>query len=305
MSEVCPPQRVASAPQAAPPRQKLSLDILVRADNVGPVVDMLARASGLSKSRLKEVLQKGAVWLRHGTRRPQRLRRVTFTPALGDHLELHYDSSVIDRDPPKAALVADHRQFSVWCKPASLLVEGSRYGDHATLARQVETHFVGRQVMLVHRLDLEASGLVLVAHTKPAAAKLSELFSSRAIHKEYVIEIYGELGAPGSHGSIATPLVGKAARTDYVVTHYHRLSAVSEIAVTMLTGRYHQIRQHFASIGHAVVGDPKYGTRRVEDKLMRLTASLLRFNDPWTGEMREFKAVPPWQTVDFNPRSGS
>ena len=290
-----PQLSVAGSIKFSAPRTKFSIDLAIRDPDAGTAIDLLAGASGLSKSRLKDVMHKGAVWIRQGTRRPQRLRRVTHKPAPGDHLELHYDSAVIDYIAPRAVLIAEQRYFSVWNKPAGLLVEGSRYGDHATLTRQVDAHFAERrQVFLVHRLDLEASGLIVVAHTKTAAAKLSQLFSARQVHKEYLINVYGALAAPGVKDQITTPLDGKSAITEFEVLAHHTAPTRTRIRVTMLTGRYHQIRQHFASLGHAVVGDPKYGTRRAEDKTMQLTATRLSFVDPWSDRTLDYVVVPPW-----------
>lgn len=246
--------------------------------------DLLARACNLSKSRVKDAMQKGAVWRVQGARKPQRLRRAVTLLARGDRLQLFYDSEILDRVPPIPELVADRRRYSVWDKPAGLLVEGSRYGDHATLLCQVESHFTpSRRTWLVHRLDLEARGLIVLAHTPQAAARLSALFRERTIDKRYLIEVAGVPGPPGSTGRLEAALDGRAAATDYRVITTDTAGRVARVEVTMRSGRYHQIRRHFALAGHPVLGDPKYGARGAAAPAgMRLAATLIAFEDPWT-----------------------
>jgi tRNA pseudouridine32 synthase/23S rRNA pseudouridine746 synthase len=227
-------------------------------------------------------MTKGAVWLTQGGHRPQRLRRATASLATGDRLALWYDSEILARQPPGAACVADCRRYSVWHKPAGLLVEGSRYGDHATLLRQVEAHFTPpRRAWLVHRLDLEATGLILLAHTAQAAARLSALFQAREVHKRYLLEVRGRLAAPGIEDSIALPVDERPAATHYRVVAHPPARDISCVAVTMRSGRHHQIRRHFAAIGHAVLGDPKYGRDNPHVTGLRLAAVTLAFEDPW------------------------
>ena len=234
-------------------------------------------------------MQKGAVWQSRGTRKPQRLRRATAPLQPGDRLALYYDSSILERTPPAARLVADQARYSVWYKPPGLLVEGSRYGDHATLLHQVEVHFKPtRRVWLVHRLDLEAAGLILIAHSPQAAARLSALFQARAINKQYYIEAQGRLGDDNAQGRIELPLDAKAAVTDYRVVHYDAAHDLTQVEITMLSGRYHQIRRHLAAVGHPVLGDPKYGQGNAHAEGLRLVAVRLGFVEPWQEKAIEF-----------------
>ena len=255
--------------------------------------ELLAQASGLSKSRIKDAMHKGAVWQSRGTRKPQRLRRATAPLQPGDRLALYYDSTILDRAPIAASLIADHARYSVWHKPAGLLVEGSRYGDHATLLHQVEAHFQpARRVWLVHRLDLEAAGLILIAHTPQAAARLSALFQTRTIDKQYYIEVQGKLGVSDDRGRYASSLDAKPAVTDYRVDHYDAAHNLTRVEVTMLSGRYHQIRRHFEAAGHPVLGDPKYGRGNSHPEGMRLVAVRLGFIDPWQEKAVTFSIAP-------------
>jgi tRNA pseudouridine32 synthase / 23S rRNA pseudouridine746 synthase len=271
------------------PRDTLTIRAVVPRDYQGAAPDLLAAKSGLSKLRIKEAMQKGAVWITRGTRKPQRLRRVTSELRAGERLELYYDSALLSLEPPSARLIDDRRRYSVWDKPPGLLVEGSRYGDHATLAHQVANYFrPAREVFLVHRLDLEARGLMLIAHSSQAAAALSALFRERALDKGYQIEVLGYLGPAGTQGSITLPLDGKPCQTDYVVAANQVGVDRTTVEVSMRSGRYHQIRQHFALLGHPVMGDPKYGTGNSDPRGLRLCANRLGFIDPWEGQPRAY-----------------
>jgi len=287
-------------------REKFTTEIRVTQSPCAQAPELLARASGLSKSRVKEAMQKGAVWLARGSRKPQRMRRATTPLMPGDGLQLFYDSEVLDRAPPRAVLVADRRRYSVWHKPPGLLVEGSRYGDHATLLRQVEQHFERpRRAWLVHRLDLEAAGLILIAHAPQAAAQLSALFQARTVFKQYLVEVLGNLGRAGEQGSFRTNLDDKPAVTDYRVVGVDPSQASTRVEVTMLSGRYHQIRRHFAAAGHPVLGDPKYGRDNAHPQGLRLVAVTLAFADPWLQERVEYSIAPAtrraWQWPARSP----
>ncbi len=276
-------------PDLPRPREQFLTEITVARSSAASAPELLAQASGLSKSRIKDAMQKGAVWQSRGTRKPQRLRRATAPLQPGDHLALYYDSSVLDRIPPTATLVADHARYSVWHKPPGLLVEGSRYGDHATLLHQVAAHFKpARRVWLVHRLDLEAAGLLLIAHSPQAAARLSALFQARMIDKQYYIEAQGRLGEKDACGRIEIPLDAKAAVTDYRVIQYAAAQDLSHVEISMLSGRYHQIRRHLAAVGHPVLGDPKYGQGNAHPDGLRLVAVRLGFVDPWQEKAIQF-----------------
>ncbi len=257
--------------------------------------EALAAITGLAKLRIKDAMSKGAVWLQRGSRKPVRLRQVSTPLAGGDRLSIHYDSAVLEREPPAATLVAENRHYSVWLKPAGLLIEGSRYGDHATLARQIEDHFGGkRDVHLVHRLDMEASGLVIAAHASAATAKLSALFSGREIDKRYRVTLRGDLRPRGTQGRIEQALDGKPAVTEWQLEHYDPVSHTSTVHIRMLSGRYHQIRRHFEGIGLPVMGDPRYGEGNKNTEGLQLAAVGIRFRDPWTGETVTFGECPPF-----------
>jgi tRNA pseudouridine32 synthase/23S rRNA pseudouridine746 synthase len=242
----------------------------------------LAAQTGLSKMKVKEAMNKGAVWIKKKGRM-QRLRKVTTQLHPGDHLEMHYDEKLLSLKPPEPKLVSDQTHYSAWYKPSGLMAQGTMFGDHCSLLRQAELFFKGsRKVFLVHRIDREADGVMLIAHTKEAAAKLSELFQKKLIAKEYRIEVVGNLKGRGGKGEIAFPLDGKEAVTEYEVISYDLQHNRTIVSASIRTGRLHQIRRHFEMIGHPVMGDPKYGRDNKSREGMRLTAVSLTFQCPFS-----------------------
>jgi tRNA pseudouridine32 synthase/23S rRNA pseudouridine746 synthase len=251
---------------------------------------ILAEATGLSKLRIKGAMQKGAVWLKRTGRGERRLRRVQTVPRPGDILSIHYDEGLLARVPPTAECRHDAGRFSIWFKPAGLLTQGNRFGDHCSLLRQAEVFLrPERQAFLVHRLDREAAGLVIIAHDRTAAGSLSRLFADRRVVKRYRLEVHGRIEPESANGRIDLSLEGKKAVTEYTVLKYDSKRDVSTLDVVTRTGRRHQIRRHFELIGFPVMGDPVYGTNNHDAEGLKLTAWGLEFTSPFTGAMMKFQ----------------
>ncbi|MCH8536194.1 MAG: RluA family pseudouridine synthase [Alkalimonas sp.] len=239
----------------------------------------------LSKSRLKDAMSKGAVYLVKG-KKQKRLRRAQTMLQSGQCLQLHYDEQIMQRSAERAELLLDVRSYSVWWKPAGLLAQGSQWGDHLSLLRQVELA-TGRPVFLVHRLDREASGLMMVAHQAKAAAALSLQFSGSEMTKHYLVQVSGQLPATTlQQGSIQQPLDGKASHTRFQLISYDEATRRSWLQVELLSGRKHQIRRHFSAIGHPVMGDPRYGNVSSSSDGLALQAVLLGWQCPQSKQQR-------------------
>jgi tRNA pseudouridine32 synthase/23S rRNA pseudouridine746 synthase len=249
----------------------------------------LAESTGLSKLRIKEAMQKGAVWVKRPGAGEQRLRRAQARPRSGDVLTVYYDADLLARIPPAAECRHDAGRFSIWFKPAGLMTQGTRFGDHCALLRQAEVFLrPEREAFLVHRLDREASGLVIVAHDRAAAGALSRMFAERRVVKRYRVEVRGRIGPASAVGRIDLPLDGKPAATEYAVVKHDAGAEVSVVDVEMQTGRKHQIRRHFALAGFPVMGDPRYGRNNKNAAGLKLTAYGLEFNCPFTGQSLKF-----------------
>ena len=270
-----------SSPEAAHLPAAFVVRITVAPEDAGTACELIAARAELAKSRVKDAMCKGAVWLTGKRGGRKRLRKATAQLRPGDVLELSYDPRLLAVKPPLAQCLHDAHHYSVWLKPAGLLAQGTDYGDHCSLVRQVEVHFrLKRPVLPVHRLDREAVGLMILAHSKTAAAKLSKLLQDNAIDKQYRVTV---LGRPSpEQGEIKLPLDNKPAITRYTLTTYDQLTDTSVVEVTLKTGRLHQIRRHFAMLGHPVLGDPKYGIGNKNSTGMELVAHRLAFRCPFT-----------------------
>lgn len=261
--------------------RRLEMKRTVTADDAPVLVDFLHQHSGLSKQQIKDAANKGAVLLRRaGSTR--RVRRAKTDLRIGDSVELHYDRDLLALQPPAARCIADHNTYSVWYKPAGLLAQGNEFGDHCALTRQAELSWTPpRQVWLIHRLDREAAGLMLLAHSRQAAAKLSQQFQHNKVQKQYRVQVRGDIGTTlGQQGRIQQALDGKPARTDFQVLRWDAQTQRSTLQVNIHTGRLHQIRRHLADAGFPVIGDPRYGTGNKSAEGLRLVAVSLAFQCP-------------------------
>jgi 23S rRNA pseudouridine1911/1915/1917 synthase len=166
---------------------------------------------------------------------------------------------------------------------------------------------------LVHRLDKDTSGVLVVARTQPAFESLSGQLRRREMVRVYTTLVEGRMEA--ATGTIEAPIArdparptmqatvpgGRHARTHYEVMTHNEASDVSLLSVRLETGRTHQIRVHMASIGHPVVGDWAYGARRRELSPPRifLHARSLVFTHPVTGDRIDVEAPLPADLSGF------
>lgn len=264
------------------PRSEFHLEV---EESGTTAVDLLAASSGLSKQRIKLAMQRGAVWVtRRGSCR--RLRRAKKALSVGDKIELYYDEKVLLSKPPTPQLIADESDYSVWFKPCGMLSQGSKWGDHCTITRWAEQQLrPERPAFVVHRLDRAATGLIIIAHTKKAAAALSALFKSRAIEKRYRVVVHGNFPQQPTPFTIDSEIEGRGAVSYLTRLAYDEEKQRSLLEVLIETGRKHQIRRHCAESGYPVVGDRLYGAGNdLED--LQLTACYLAFQCPLSGKTR-------------------
>ena len=189
-------------------------------------------------------------------------------------------------------------------KPSGLTVHPGAGRVRGTLAgglleRYPELQGVGQEGRwgLVHRLDRETSGALLVGRTAAAHAALVDDLSRREVGREYVALVQGTFDLP--RGTIDAPIgrdphrprrralvpTGRHAITHYQMTRQWERPGVALLAVQLETGRTHQIRVHLAGIGHSVLGDRLYGRRDpIPTRRLFLHAESLRFRHPVSGE---------------------
>jgi len=197
-------------------------------------------------------------------------------------------------------------------KPAGLVVHPGAGRRHGTLAQALAGRAAGGDDPdrrgIVHRLDRDTSGLLLVAKTEPAYDALSQAIRERQVTRGYLALVTGRPGARTA--TIDAPLGRDRHRRTLVstetdqpraaVTHFEVLDALprtSLLAVTLQTGRTHQIRAHLSAIDHPVCGDPRYGGaacgRRLGLERQFLHANVLGFSHPVTREALKCESKPP------------
>ena len=209
--------------------------------------------------------------------------------------------------PPDVPLRVLHADDAILVvdKPAGLLSVPGRGADRADclIAR---LRAVWPDVLLVHRLDLDTSGVMVFARTRAAQGALGKQFEARTVKKTYIARLAGEMS--GRHGRVDLPLIvdwpnrprqhvnfetGRPAQTDWRVVRVG--NGETRVRLMPLTGRSHQLRVHMAELGHPILGDPLYatGAARAHPRLM-LHAESLRFRHPDTGVTQTFSAPCPF-----------
>jgi 23S rRNA pseudouridine1911/1915/1917 synthase len=197
-------------------------------------------------------------------------------------------------------------------KPAGMVVHPAPGHERGTLVNALlgrYAHMEGDPARpgIVHRLDKDTSGLIVVGRTQPAITVLARAFKQREVRKEYLALVVGspkpasgsisaDIGRDPRHRQRMAVVAygGRDARTTYQTMASFR--HFSLLRVSIETGRMHQIRVHFGAMGYPIVGDPVYGRQLRGLKLDRqfLHAALLRLPHPVTGEQLEFRSeLPP------------
>jgi 23S rRNA pseudouridine1911/1915/1917 synthase len=270
-----------------------------------------------SRSRLKEWLLAGAITLDGGLKRPRD------AVAGGEIVSLLPQAEPSVRAEPEAIalnIVFEDETLLVVNKPAGLVVHPGAGNPAGTLMNGLLHHVPSLELVpragIIHRIDKQTSGLLLVAKTVQAHTALVRLLAEREISRTYLAVCNGVLTGGGTiNEPIARHPVdrirmsvqqnGKPAVTHYTVIE--RFRAFTYVRVKLETGRTHQIRVHFAHRRHALVGDPVYGGRLAlpagasealiallrRFKRQALHAARLAFVHPVTGEALEFEAPPP------------
>ena len=315
-------------------------EFVVAARDAGGRLDLYvaARLPGLSRSRVQELIHEGL--LRVNGRAPKPAHKLR----AGERLEVDARPRPALRAGPEAIplnILYEDDDVLVVNKPAGMIVHtgagrtsgtlvNALLGRGQTLSRALSGALSGGgpdasglRPGIVHRLDRETSGAILVARNDAAHANLAEQFRARKVKKMYLALVHGKL--PQERGCIElaiardpkrrvrmtarrTALLGKtrAARTDWRVLT--RLDGLTLVEVQLHTGRTHQIRVHFAALHHPVVGDTLYGAARQVriGKVMLpgpgrnfLHAARLGFAQPRTGKRIEVVAPLPQELREY------
>jgi 23S rRNA pseudouridine1911/1915/1917 synthase len=261
----------------------------------------------LSRSVLQKLVKQGFILVNDLAARPgQKL-------STGDkiYVELPPQEKVsLAAEPIPVDVIYEDNDLLVICKPAGLVVHPSPgHTAHtlvnALLARCPDLSSFGDTMRpgIVHRLDRDTSGLMIVAKNSQAQRYLIEQFRAHSVSKGYLVLVKGKLSPsqgiidaplgrdPSNRKRIAVVKVGREARTRYKVKEY--LDGYTLLDVTTETGRTHQIRVHLSAIGYPVIGDSVYGVRSPYVERQFVHAYRLGFCLPGSGQYREFTCELP------------
>jgi len=244
--------------------------------------EVLHKVTSIPQDALAQAAIKGAVWIqKNGKGKILRIRSIDSLVAPEDKINFYYDPRVLSFiEISEAKCIYECSHYGVWVKAPGVMPQGTQASDHTSLLRYVEK-VKKKEVYLIHRLDRETEGLMIIGYTSEAAAKLGDLFQKNKIYKTYQAIVRGEI-EQGRKQTINESLDGKEA-----ITHIESLlkkDGKTLLSVSIETGRLHQIRRHLDFIDLPVMGDPKYGRGNKNRDGLKLLAKSLKFLDPWTNQ---------------------
>ncbi len=299
----------------------------------GPRLDKaLAEASGLSRERVKALIGEGKVSL------DGKPVRQASAKSAGGVFAIEVPAPVDARAAPQEialTVVYEDEHLLVVDKPAGMVVHPAAGNPDGTLVNALLHHCRGRlsgiggvaRPGIVHRIDKDTSGLLVVAKSDVAHEGLARQFADHSIERAYLAVCNGRPNPPS--GTIATRigrsdanrkkmavLPKDSSRGKHAVTHYktlQELDGCSLVECRLETGRTHQVRVHLSSIGHALLGDSLYGrpNSRVREVLQRLGfrrqalhAQVLGFVHPVTRDKLRFESVVPSDIKELIDETG-
>lgn len=290
------------------------IELLVAQQHDGMRIDAYLRENTeFSRSRIAALMLEGAVAVNGKVQ-----QKPSFKVCAGQTIMLRVpqvkDVDIVAQDIPIDILYQD-ADVVIVNKPCGMVVHPAAGNEDGTLVNALLYHVkdlsgIGGEMRpgIVHRLDKDTSGLILIAKNDRAHAILSDQFKERSMEKHYRAVAFGnfqqESGLidapiarhPVDRKKMAIVADGKPSQTEWSVLE--RLRGATYLDVHLLTGRTHQIRVHMHSIGHPLLGDPIYAPNlktSVRIPRLMLHAYSLAFTHPVSGEWMEFQAPLPEQ----------
>jgi 23S rRNA pseudouridine1911/1915/1917 synthase len=311
------------------------------ANDVGKRLDafLTENIEGWSRSNLQKLIEDGGVLVNENP------SKSSYKLRANDEIEIELTEEIAEGFTPENIpldIIYEDEFLAVINKPASMVVHPGAGVHSGTLANAIAHHFkfqipdfrlegeespnpktqVPYRIGIVHRLDKDTSGLIVVAKSDEIHEKLSEQFRNREVFKSYVALVHGEMEA--ENGTIDQPIAREKHNRTKMAVRTHGRNALSLwsvrqrfekftlLKVEIKTGRTHQIRVHLAHLNHPVVGDETYNAgrdktvrdidiRKAIEKLGRffLHAEKLSFTHPETNEKLNFRVEIPQELQNF------
>lgn len=301
------------------------LSAKVEPDQSGRCDLVVQRLTTLSRSKIRGLFDKGCVHVNGRV-----CNEIGYPVGAGDLVSVEFDPhqgykpKKKEWDDRTFSLVFEDDHFIVVDKAAGVLTVPTDHGEKNTLVERV-SHYISysrrkRLACLVHRLDREVSGLLVMAKNEAVAESLIEQFKERKPERAYVAIVNGLMQKDeatirthlGTRKNLDRYSTSESHETELAITHYkvtRRLADTSLLEVHLETGRRNQIRVHLAELGHPVLGDPRYGGTRSEHprwirQRMALHAQTLGFTHPVTGEAVSFESPLPAAMAKFIRAAG-
>lgn len=316
-------------PEIHQQEENSNLSFKAETDNAGKRLDafLAEKIEGWSRSRLQKLISDGDALVNEKESKPSYKMRA------GDSVEIELTEIAVEGFEPEdipLEIVYEDEFLAVINKRAGMVVHPGAGVSGGTLANAIAHHFqirnpqsaIRNRLGIVHRLDKDTSGLIVVAKSEEIHEALSEQFRNREVFKSYIALVHGE--PEENAGEVDAPIAREKHNRTKMAVRAHGRSALSLwkvkkryekftlLAVEIKTGRTHQIRVHLASINHPIVGDETYNAGRdktVFDLTIRkaiqdlgrffLHAEKLAFTHPASGERLSFIALLPDELTDF------
>ena len=279
-------------------------------DDAGTRIDKFITIEGMTRSRIQKLVEDGNVTVNG------KAVRTNYKVKNGDCISIGLpEPEILDVKPENIPLdiVYEDESLIVVNKPQGMVVHPAAGNYEGTLVNALMYHCADSlsgingvlRPGIVHRIDKDTSGLLLVAKTNEAHLSLAEQIKNKTVKREYVCVVNGTLqtksgviDAPiGRHPTARLKMAVTSTNSKHAVTHFKVLEYFQNatyVSCRLETGRTHQIRVHMQYIGHSILGDPVYTAKNPYNlQGQALHAKVIGFVHPASGEYMEFTQEPP------------
>jgi 23S rRNA pseudouridine1911/1915/1917 synthase len=269
---------------------------------------------GFSRTSIQRLLKQGKVTLKNNP-----LPKSHYRVKTGDEVRISIEDKKTDTITPENIpldIVYEDEDLAIINKPSGLVVHPAPGNYKHTLVNALLYHFKNlsdinpQRPGVVHRLDKETSGLLVITKNNPACLNLAQQFAQHSIKRKYIALVKGCMEF--DENIIELPIgrhplkrknmsVGFGKKTKYAKTYYRTLKRLKDFSLLELepfTGRTHQLRVHLAFLGHPILGDAKYGKNNKFNRLA-LHAKYISFTHPRTGRSVSFSCDIPREFTEF------